>query len=41
MNFIRTELTLVDFLLDRTVADVHILINEQLSAIRHQMREEV
>jgi hypothetical protein len=27
MNFIRTELTLVDFLLDRTVADVHILIS--------------
>lgn len=29
MNYIKTELTLVDFFLDRTAADVHILINEQ------------
>lgn len=29
MNFIRTEVTLVDFLLDRQAADVHVLITEQ------------
>jgi hypothetical protein len=29
INYIRTELTLVDFLLDRIAADVNVLINEQ------------
>ena len=29
INYIKTELTLVDFFLDRTAADVHILINVQ------------
>ena len=29
MNFIRTEINIVDFLLDRQVADVHVLITEQ------------
>lgn len=29
MNFIRTEITLVDFLLDRQAADVYVLITEQ------------
>jgi hypothetical protein len=28
-NFIRTEITIVDFMLDRQAADVHILINDQ------------
>lgn len=29
MSYIKTELTLVDFFLDRMAADVHILVNEQ------------
>jgi hypothetical protein len=29
MSFIRTEINLVDFMLDRTAADVHVLITEQ------------
>jgi hypothetical protein len=29
MNYIRTELPIVDFLLDRNAADVHVLINQQ------------
>ncbi|HEX7904068.1 MAG TPA: hypothetical protein VF487_09335 [Chitinophagaceae bacterium] len=29
MNFIRTEINLVDFMLDRQAADVHVLITEQ------------
>ncbi|MBC7949541.1 MAG: hypothetical protein H7Y42_16765 [Chitinophagaceae bacterium] len=29
MNFVKTEITLVDFLLDRLAADVHVLITEQ------------
>src|SRR4029078_4787511 len=29
MNFIRTEINIVDFLLDRQAADVHVLITEQ------------
>ena len=29
MNYIRTNITIVDFLLDRTAADVHVLINQQ------------
>ena len=29
MNYIRTDLTIVDFLLDMKAADVHVLVNEQ------------